>query len=77
MEPGRTIQLPLIILVQRDTPNNGFCWQWFTWDGRPVSIRTFQRIRVAGSDGFQDGDGCPVAFLSDEGYRERYLLLLG
>jgi len=65
-------QLPLMFL-QDGFDSNGHWFQWVAWNGNPLSQKTYKRVLIAGSDGFQDGEGCPLRMLSDEAYLARYL----
>jgi hypothetical protein len=66
-----SFQLKLITL---DTgfDMNGHWWQWAGWNQVPLSQRTYKRQLIAGSDGIQDGVGCPIDMLSEEAYQARY-----
>lgn len=67
-----TYQLPLMFLAE-GFDSNGHWFQWVGWTGQELSKKTYKRELIAGSDGYQDGKGCPLLMLTDEAYLARYL----
>jgi hypothetical protein len=59
LEPGRptVVQLKLFKLYQGNDETNGYWWQWRLLDCTPLSIKSYKRENICGSDGFDSGNG--------------------